>query len=514
MRIRLQPCVGLVLVAMLGAANAEEALAGAGASSASLLEPSRTLILLDYQKVDVRGDAPIDLMGAHFVRPVNDWLLLGAGVQVPLVSGSYGGFATFDVGAYAKHHLWSSRVFVTAGLFAGAGAGGRSVENAKTLSGSGTLMRAYVGTGYDFGNFSVGVNLSKLQIRHSAIDATQADVFLELPYSVLTGPFSEHGLPLTPTDASLARAESGSSMLTIADDNFRQIRPEGSRKGSFSTVDLQYSHFFLGDTYWYAGLGIGYRGLPTYNQFLGGVGQRLRLSQRIALYGQLGIGSAGYAPEVIDTGPGLVIYPKLAAEYSLTRNVGVSLTAGYLAAAKGSSRNFAYGLALTRHIGVQDGADAEWTSSAPPTFRGVRLGLFQQTEFHVRYAGVDQGSLPMLGIQGDLILDEHWYVPLQAGAAYRSYLGYPGYDEVLAGIGLQSRADPADRLQFFGQIMAGANLHGRAAKASLGTRVFLSDRLSLSLVGGRVEAQSASGNRFSANSLALALETRFSFPGW
>jgi hypothetical protein len=209
-----------------------------------------------------------------------------------------------------------------------------------------------------------------------------------------------------------------------------------------------------------------------------------------------------------------VVYPKLAAEYALTSNVGVSLTAGYLAAAKGSSKNFAYGLALTRHIGEQYGADAEWPAGVAPTYRGFRLSLFQQTEFNVRYAGVDQGSLPMLGIQGDLVLDDHWYVPLQAAAAYHSYLGYPGYDEVLAGIGLQSHAAPADRLQFFGQLMAGANLHGRAAKASVGTRVFLSDSLSLSLVAGRVAAQSASGNRFSANSLAAAIETRFSFPGW
>lgn len=144
----------------------------------------------------------------------------------------------------------------------------------------------------------------------------------------------------------------------------------------------------------------------------------------------------------------------------------------------------------------------------------MRLGLFQQTAFNVRYAGIDRGTLPMLGIQGDLLLDDHWYVPMQAAAAYGSYLGYPGYDEVLAGVGLQSRAGPADRFQFFGQMMAGANLHGRAAKASLGTRYLLNDRLSLSVVAGKIVAKSASGNRFNANSLALGLETRFSFPGW
>jgi hypothetical protein len=535
MSIRPQLCVGLLFIATLGGVRAEENPAGAGASSGLSLEPSRTLIeenpagvgassgsslepirtliMLDYQTVKVRGDAPIDLMGAHFFRQVNDWLLLGFGVQAPLVSGNYGGFATFDVGGYAKKDL-GSRVFATAGLFGGAGAGGRSVENAKSLSGSGTLTRAFVGLGYDFGSFSAGVNLSKFKIRNAAVGGTQAAVFLETPYSVLTGPFGLQGQPLTPADAARARVESGPSMLTLGADNFRQIRPEGSKKGDFALADLQFSHFFSGDTYWYAGLGIGYRGLPTYNQFIGGVGQRLRLSQRISLYGQVGIGSSGYAPEVIDTGPGLVVNPKLAAEYALTRNVGLSLTAGYMAAAKGSSRNLSYGLAMTRHIGVQDSADAPWPTGDAPTFRGVRLGMFQQTEFNVRYAGVDRGTLQMLGIQADLLLDDHWYVPMQAVAAYGSYLGYPGYDEVLGGLGLQSRAGPEDRLQFFGQLMAGANLHGRAAKASLGTRVFLNDRLSLSVVAGKVAARSASGKRFNANSLALGLETRFSFPGW
>jgi hypothetical protein len=513
LRRRLQPCLGLLLIALLSAARADEVPARRDAPPASSLEPSKTLILLDYQRVAVQGDAPIDLLGSHFVRQVNDWLFLGLGVQAPLVSGNYGGFATFDIGAYAKKHL-GSRVFATAGLFGGAGAGGRSVENAKTLSGNGTLTRAFVGLGYDFSNVSVGVNVSKLKIRGAAIGGTQANVFLEVPYSVLTGPFALHGQPLMPADASWAQSESGPSMLTLGADNFRQIHPQGSRKQSFSTADLQYSHFFLEDTYWFAGLGIGYRGLPTYNQFLGGIGHRLRLSQRLALYGQLGVGSGGYAPEVIDTGPGLVLFPKLAAEYAVTRNIGVSLTAGYMAAARGSSRNASYGLALTRHIGVSDRADTPDNFGASPTYRGVRFGLYQLTAFGVRYAGVDRGTLPMLGIQGDLVIDDHWYVPLQAAAAYRSYLGYPGYDEVLAGIGLQSHASPADRLQVFAQAMAGANLHGRAAKVSLGTRVILSDSLSLSLVAGRTAAQSASGNRFSANSVAVGLETRFSFPGW
>jgi len=351
-----------------------------------------------------------------------------------------------------------------------------------------------------------------MKFSRSAIDGTQANVFLELPYSYFTGPFASHGQPLPPADARQAAEASSETMLTVVFDNFRQRNPEGTYKGVFNIIDLQYAQYFASDTYWFADLGVGYRGLPLSNQVLGGVGQRVQLSPRIAVYGRLGMGSGIYAPEVINTSSGLLVYPKVSAEYALTKDLGLSLSAGYLVAPKGSSKNQAIGLALTHHL---RGGDAPSPNGGgAPTYQAFRVGLFQQTDIGVRYRDADRGQLQMIGIQADAIINERWYIPLQAAVAYSTYLGYPGYGELLAGLGLQSRADPGDRWQVFGQVMAGTNVHGLVAKAGAGLRYGLNDRVALQLNAGRIVARSSAGNRFVANSVGLGLDYRFSIPVW
>lgn len=474
---------------------------------------SEAMIMLDYQVIHVPGDKPIDLMGFHVQNKVADWLYLDAGVYAPLVKGEYGGFTAYDAGAHVRQRL-TTQLFATVGLSAGGGGGGRGIEQSKALSGTGGFVKGYVGLGYDFGNFAIGANVAKIKFRHSAIDGTQANLFVEIPYTYLTGSLSTRGQPLSPSDARLASDRSGESMLTLVLDNFRQINPEGSYKGSVKVADLQYAHYFARDTYWYGGLGVGYRGLPLYNQVLGGVGQRMRLSPRISVYGQLGIGSGGYAPELVNTDAGLLLYPKISAEYALTKDLGLSLSAGYLAAPKGSSKNQTFGLALTHHIRSGGERGAVSGPDSLPRYRAFSVSVFQQTEYNLRYRDIDRGRLPLLGIQVDTLVNDRWYIPLQAAVAYGSYLGYPGYGEVLLGIGAQSQTSPGDRVQLFGQLMAGVNVHGPAAKASAGLRYHLSERLALHLTVGRIEARSSTGQRFSADSLGLGLDYRFSIPSW
>jgi hypothetical protein len=504
---------GLFVVGLLASATAAAQKADSPAQEAPGLRSNEAMILLDYQVLRVAGDQPIDLMGFHVHNKVADWLYLGIGLYAPLLKGEYGGFTAFDIAAHAKHNL-TPQLFATAGLSAGGGAGGRSVEQAKTLSGSGGFFKAYLGLGYDFGNFALGANVAKMKFSRSAINGTQANVFMEIPYTYLTGPFSRQGQRLSPTDARQAAQASDDKMLTVIFDNFRQQNPEGSSKGVFNIVDLQYAHYFKPDTYWYAALGVGYRGLPLSNQVFGGVGQRLRLSPDFTLYGQLGIGSGIYAPAVINTGPGLLVYPKISAEYALTKRWGLALSTGYLAAPKGSSKNVAFGLALTHHLRADDATAPTSDPGRLPSYQAVRVSLFQQTESNVRFLNVDRGRLQLIGIQADTIISDRVYIPLQASVATSTYLGYPGYGELLAGIGLQSRADPVGEVQVFGQLMAGTNVHGLGVKASGGVRYGLSDRLGLHLTAGRFQARSAAGNRFTANSVGLGLDYRFSIPAW
>jgi hypothetical protein len=505
--------VGFWVAGLLASGTAAAQPTASAAPSAGGLRPNQALILMDYQVLRVAGDKPIDLMGFHVHNQVADWLYVGAGLYAPLFKGEYGGFTAFDIGAHARQPL-TSRLFATAGLSAGGGAGGRSVEQAKALTGTGSFYKAYAGLGYDFGNFAIGASVAKMKFSHSAIDGTQANAFLEIPYSYLTGPFSSHGQRLAPADARQAHAAADEKMLTVVFDNFKQRNPEGTYKGSFNIADLQYAHYYARDSYWYAGLGVGYRGLPLYNQVMGGVGQRVPLTPRITVYGQVGVGSGGYAPERLNTDAGLLVYPRLAAEYAVSKDLGVSLSAGYLVAPKGSSKNASIGLALTHHIRVGDAPSPAGDTGALPTYQAFRVSLFQQTDTGVHFRDVDRGRLQMVGIQADAIVNDRWYIPLQASVAYSTYLGYPGYGELLAGIGLQSRVEPGEHLQAFGQLMAGTNVHGLAVKASGGLRYGLSDRVALHAALGRIEARSAAGNRFVAGSVGVGLDYRFSIPTW
>ncbi len=464
--------------------------------------------MLDYQTVRVQGDRAIDLMGLHVYLPVAEGISVGAGLMAPLVSGQYGGFMGASVGVQGRLRL-GGPVVALAALEAGGGAGGRSPEHAKRLSGTGSFLRGQVALGYDAGDFTVGAGVSRLKFRQSLIDNSQLNVFLEVPFSYLSGPYGQRGQPLSAVDDQRAATDMGESMLSFSLDNYRQRHAMGSYQGTVRTGEFQFSHFLTPDLFWFANFASAYSGLPTYNQLLGGLGWRWRATPAWRLYAQLGVGSGGYAPEQIDTGSGLLVYPKLSAEYALGKSLGLAVSAGYLTAPKGSSRNPTYGLTLTRHLrsGQGDGGVA-----APASYEGLRVTLLHQSDTQLRYRDVDRPALHMLGLQIDMPVSDRWYLPLQASAAYTSYLGYPGYAEIFAGVGVQTHLAPGERVQAFAQLMAGANVHGKGGKVGAGLRYILTDRLAVSLSGGRIEARSSSGGRYSANNIVAGLDYRFAVP--
>lgn len=488
-------------------------LAGGAAAQAAddSLRRNEAQLTLDYQVVKVPGDAPLDLLGFHVHHKLREWLYLGAGVYAPHLKGEYGGFMAFDVGARLRQRLGGAW-WASADLSVGGGGGGRSMAQSTVLSGTGGFVKGSLGLSYDFGPFALGAGASRIKFRQSLIDDTQAQVFLTIPYTYLSGPFGRHGQALSAAEERQAAEQTGENLLTVTLDNYRQLDPQGTNKGMVRTADLQYSHFFAPDSYWFGALGVGYAGLPIYNQMLGGVGRRLRLTPEFSLYAQIGLGSGGYAPEIIDTGPGLLVYPRLAAEYMLTPDLGLALSAGYLAAPKASSRNQTFGIALTQHLRSGTGDGRAGGTASPARWHGLRLSVFQQTDFRLRYRGIARENLQMIGVQVDTPLGGRWYLPLQAAVATSDYLGYPGYGELLAGLGLQTHAGAQDRLQFFGQLLVGANVHGLGLKLGGGLRWLLDDRLALQLALGHIETRRSDGQRFSAHSLGLGLDYRFAVP--
>jgi hypothetical protein len=507
----------LVVAGILGGAAAAAATAATKDANAGAERPAPTrgagLVMLDYLSIPVPGDQPIDLMGFHVLGRVTDWLYVGVGVSAPLVDGGYGGFMAFDVAAHAQRRIWG-KLFVDAGLALGGGGGGKDVEQSKVLSGTGGFVKGYVGLGYEFSDFSVGAHVARLKFKDSAIDDTRLNLFVQVPFTFSVGPYASAGDKLTASEVSAFAEGASEYTLTWALDNYSQIDPQGSYRGTLRVVDLQYAHHLTKSAYWYASLVIGYEGLPMYNHFVGGLGYRLRLAPRLDFHGQLGMGSGGYAREKIDTGPGLLVYPKLSAEYAIGRNLGLALSTGYLVAPKGSSKNVTYGAALSYH--VQPGRDGEGAPEAADGtwFRGQRLSLFHQTETNVSYRGIDRDNVSLLSTQIDSIVGDHVYLPLQASVAYSAYLGYPGYGELLAGVGVQSRYAKGDRFQFFGQLLAGTNVHGLILKGGVGLNVGLSEQLAIHASAGTTHSIDRTERVFKADYAGLGLTYRFALPSW
>lgn len=512
----------LIMVGVLSAADAAATPEATPASAASAQAPdpdrpslvrAEGMVTLDYQLIPIRGDRPIDLMGFHVLNRVAEGLYLGIGGFAPLFKGEYGGFMAYDVTAHAQRRI-RGHLFAAAGLAIGGGGGGKSVQQSKELSGTGGFVKGYVGLGYDFADFSVGANVARIKFKGSSIDDTRINAFVQVPFSYVVGPYASRGDAVGASSVPADAADSSEYTLTLGADNFSQIDPVGSYKGTIRVVDLQLAHYLSRSTYWYASFGVGYRGLPTYNQIIGGLGHRLRLGSRLDLLAQLGIGSGGYAPEKFDTGTGLLIAPKAGVELALTRRLGLVLSAGYLLAPEGTSKNLTYGAALSYHVRPQRDATGSRERAEDAWLRGHRFSLFSQAGSHIRYRDIDRPSIQLASLQFDSIVSDHFYVPVQAAVATNAYLGYPGYGEVLAGLGLQSRHRKGERFEFFGQLLGGTNVHGPIVKASVGVNLGLSDQLAIHASASKARATSSKDGDFRADYAALGIAWRFSLPGW
>ena len=512
---------GLVLIAAIAwaepapcAGAAADGSTARPAADVDALTPVDGLVMLDYQSIPVRGYPSIDLLGAHVLTPFGPGLYLGVGAHAPVLKGNYGGFMAFDLTLHAQHDV-VGRLYADAGLSLGGGAGGGSAQQARIIAGSGAFLKGYAGLGVRFDDFSAGVNVSRARFTQSVISGTQLDFFVQMPFTATLGSYASAGRRY-PLDLAAAPSVPDANVMRFGVDNFFQIKPTGSFKGTVSLADLQFEHFLTRDLYLLVEGSVGVRGLPTYNQLLGGAGIRRAVDRRLALSAQVAVGTGGYAPDRFDTGSGLLVYPKLAADYRLTDSLGLSLTGGALFAPRGTSRNLTLGAALDYHLSpdrwhLLDGG------SRDTLHQGYRYHVFQQSELKPRIGDRTQGAIRLLSSQVDAVLDANVYLPMQASIATNRFLGYPGYGEALAGLGAQTTASSTHPFQAYAQLLAGINVHGLIAKPALGLDVGLGDRLALFAQVGKTFSVNVAHlyperYRFNTTNVGLGLTWRFSLP--
>lgn len=456
------------------------------------------LFMLDYQDIKLPGKQRIDLIGYHFLTPINDWAYFGIGGYAPLLHGNYGGFMAFGGLLHAQAPIYQ-QLFVNGGVSFGGGGGGESIQQSKEFSGTGGYLRGYFGLGYEFEDFSAGANISHMTFFNSVIDNTQLNLFVEVPFSFTTSPYGDTGNLFS--SINLQRNTDDEYIFSLGLDNYKQIDPIGSYKGVINVVDFQFSDFISKHSYWYYSAAVGYRGIPIYNQIILGLGGRVPLSDSFQLYGQLGVGSGGYAPELIDTGSGLLLYPKFSVEYLVNDNLGLALTTGYLLALDGTSKNFTMGLAINQHFGTNVAKDND-----EGQYNGYRIKLSHETLTNLNFRNKPLSNLNMLTFQADKLFTKHIYLPLRIAVAYQSYRGYPGYGEVSTGIGVQTGYTRGDKFQLFSELQIGANVEGAIIRPSIGIDFSFNEDLAFHTALG----YTVGNENFNSVSIELGLSRRFS----
>ncbi len=481
-----------------------------------LLGEANGMLVLDYAKITLDNGGNFDLLGLHYLQQFNSWLYGGFGFSAPLLEGNYGGFFAADAMLHAQFSIIGDW-FLSGGVAFGAGAGGASVPHIITLSGDGTYFRQYVGLGYDFSQLRAGVNLTNISIANSQINDTTLNFFLQKPLTFAAASYGDSGRPLGAGDFDRIWKETN---VSFEFSYLNQINPTGSYTGALGLVSTQISTYFSDNSYAFIGLDLGASGLVWYNQAQGGIGHRIKLGDKFALFGQLGVGSGGWVTSAFDTGPGLVVYPKARLEYALSESLGVSLSAGYLLAPLSTSKNWSLGIGLNYRL---PSASQARDGARKVELRGQRTNVFLRRLLQPTANGNQLADMNTLAIQFDYSLDKNWYLPFQVAAATEDYAGFAGYVEGLAGLGWQSDPLGAGRLRAYGQLLVGMNdaianpgplLYPSAGLIyETGAGFALYSQLGKTLSLGQV-IDPTSANSFESLSVGLGVSYQFSRPAW
>ncbi len=471
------------------------------------------LVIADYQYFPLDSTESIDLLGLHYLHQLTDWFYLGAGLHAPLLQGNYGGFMTYDASAHVSQQLWGP-VYLDLSGSLGGGGGGSSILQSQVLSGNGGFSKVYAGLTYRFPRWHVGLGYSKFQFFRSSIDDQRLIVYLQKPVSFQVQPY----LNLSPQSGSGAAgravasaADGARTRLTAEFNNILQINPQGAYQDPIHTVHFQYSYFLNESVFGFIGGEGGVAGLRLYNQVLGGLGYQRALTHRLRLIGQIGVGSGGYAPEEIDTGSGLLVNPKLALEYPVAPNTAVAMTAGYLFAPDGTSRNATVGLALSYYLQGRGAAPDPHVAIAGAETQPFRVHLYHQDKLGLKVNDQDHDDIHMVTTQIDYVLGDRWYLPMQLSLATNDYLNFPGYGEILLGLGAQTRASAGSRLQWYAQLTAGPRLGGIIAKPQIGLNYGLSRHYAIYAQAGVSKSLGfATDSAMRSIDLGLGLTYRFS----
>ena len=486
------PALGLLSLIAFSTLNAEA------------IKTQKSAFRTSFESVKISDDEDMGLVGIAYLFEPNDYFYYGLNVYGTL-SGKRGGFFTGGLNTGFKYPLYE-KLYLDSGIFVGAGGGGSAPQ------GGGLMLKAYLGALYQFDNYSLGLNYSRVKFPNGDIDSSGLSIVADVKFDTL---FVESDL--TSKDFSNYHFANSKDYFTPTLQYY--IPKDGTKKTNGSALDenigligIEYGAYISDNVLAYFESAGAFSGDSTgYMEVLGGLGYSLPLAKSTDIQAKVSLGSAGGGQ--INTGGGAVSKASLNLNYNPTKNINAGFALGTYHAFEGDFD------ATTARVNIGINTNflslSKSKSSIKPS--SIKTQKFNVRVAHQSYLASDtlradsnEEAVHLIGFKLDYFLTENFYASGQASTAYSGKAG--GYMAGMFGLGY---VQPLLKdLSLVGEFNFGASGggglksgNGMTIQPMAGLRYNITKKVSVELLYGRIMALSE--NSMDTDMLDIAFVYRF-----
>lgn len=494
-------------------------------SQESILTPKKQIqkgfASLDYLSIkmpldkDGKPEANMGFTGVHYNLWLNKTIYGGLGFY-GTVNGKRGGLFTLGLNLGIKKKI-SDKIFIDTGIHLGAGGG------AGAQDGGGAFLLPHFNIGYEFEHFSTTLGYSHVNFFDKGnINSQQFRIGFQLPLSFDFLNFKEK--EKTFTVAKLKNSDwdqkSAKHSFLLHQNNYAIKGNSQDTKGNIypknttiRVAGLEFTSYLKKNWMLYFKADGAFHGIDAgyMDIFIGG-GYLFSFNKKRTIFStKFAIGAGGGGG--VDTQGGFLIQPEVSLEHKLFNSTFLYLNKGYILTPNSHFLTSTYGIGLkyyTNNQGIKNKNGDYFNSSK---VKGVELIVGDEIYTQAQRRVSPTQQLHQFALQVNLYVFQNIY--LAGSTSFASFGNAGAYAEGVVGFGYQTNSFFHNRVQLFGQILAGAagggdisTGQGLIIKPSLGINLKLNDKLCLRGSFGKVKARGGSLNSTSFN---LGLNYRLGF---
>lgn len=460
-----------------------------------------------YEELNISNKETMGLLGTDFLfdKKMNkNWdLYSGVGIY-SAVKGDRGGFFIGGLESGVKYKV--ANWILDTGVFIGGGGG------ASAPQGGGLMLRPHIGLMYDLKKFKVGINYSQVKFPNGNISSKQWGLQLDIPFQLvtsdkLTSSLNSHNLDLADVYFSLNTQTytPKSSVKTRSGNKAKKMKLMGFSAGRYFSKN---SYFFGEASGAYDDTSDGYA------EFLGGVGHKYPLNDRLAIHTKAALGASGGGE--VDTEGGLIYKVEAGIKFQVSPRFSLGVDYGIINAVSGDFSASLLKSSLHYDFSMATPSSKEARNN-PLNAKNLDLidwSIAMSASNYLASSSLRKNgktampSVNLVNLKLNRELSPRTYLTGQAAAAYKGKSG--GYATGLVGIGIKQPL--TERLSLQAEVLVGAAGGGGIASGGgivqpmAGLTYQLNKKVALQFMGGKIKAPKGGYN---ANVVDFGLVYKF-----